>query len=59
VGLPDWAAVVIAFVLAGMVKNVLSLLLLPRYSWRLRLEEWGIPGMDDVIEGRWTKKEEL
>jgi hypothetical protein len=57
VGLPDWAAVLLAFAAAGVTKNVLSALFLPRYRW-LRLEEWGIPGMDDVIDGRWTEKEE-
>lgn len=56
-GLPDWAAVLLAFVCAGIAKNVLAAAFLPRYRW-LRLEEWGVPGMDDVIEGRWTEKEE-
>jgi len=42
---------------AGIAKNVLAAAFLPRYRW-LRLEEWGVPGMDDVIEGRWTEKEE-
>jgi hypothetical protein len=57
VGLPDWAAVLLAFVCAGIVKNAVAAAFLPRYRL-LRLEEWGIPGMDDVIEGRWTEKEE-
>ena len=56
-GLPDWAAVLLAFVCAGIAKNVVAAVFLPRYRW-LRLEEWGVPGMDDVIEGRWTEKEE-
>lgn len=54
-GLPDWAAAILAFVCAGVAKNVVAATFLPRHAW-LRLDEWGLPGRDDVIEGRWTLK---
>ena len=54
-GLPTWAAVILAFVSAGIAKNVLATLLFAHFTWR-RLDEWGIPGPDDVIEGRWTER---
>lgn len=53
-GLPTWAAVVLAFVSAGIAKNALATALFAHVSWR-RLDEWGIPGPDDVVEGRWTE----
>lgn len=56
VGLPPWASVVLAFVCAGIAKNILATLLFASFTWR-RLDEWGIPGRDDVIEGTWTEKE--
>ena len=55
-GLPTWAAVILAFVSAGIARNVLAMLLFAQFTWR-RLDEWGIPGRDDVIEGTWTEKE--
>jgi hypothetical protein len=54
IGLPDWASAILAFVCAGVAKNTVAAMFLPRHSW-LRVEEWGLPGMDDVIEGRWTE----
>jgi len=59
-GLVEWASAILAIVLAGFVKRVMAAVLLPRRRpgrW-LRIEEWGIPGPDDVIEGRWAKREE-
>ena len=53
-GLPAWASVVLAFVCAGIAKNVLATLLFAQFTWR-RLDEWGIPGPGDVIEARWTE----
>lgn len=52
-GLPTWAAVILAFVTAGVAKNVLAVLLFAQMSvgWR-RLDEWGFPGPEDVVEGR-------
>lgn len=56
IGLPNWAAALLAFVCAGLTKNALAAVFLPRYPL-LRLEEWGVPGPDDIVEGRWTEKE--
>jgi hypothetical protein len=58
-GLVEWASAILAIVLAGFVKRLLAAALLPRRRrgrW-LRVEEWGIPGPDDIIEGRWAEKE--
>jgi hypothetical protein len=55
VGLPEWAAALLAFVLAGVVRSMLPRERRP--SWRLRIEDWGIPVGSDVIEGRWVRKE--
>jgi hypothetical protein len=57
IGLPNWASALLAFVCAGIAKNVVAAIFLPRYRV-LRIEEWGVPGMDDIIEGRWTEKEQ-
>jgi hypothetical protein len=56
IGLPHWASAILAFLSAGIVKNVVAATLLPRHTW-FRLEEWGVPGRDDVVEGRWTESE--
>jgi len=57
IGLAEWASAIVAIVLAGIVKNALAEAFLPRRKrWWLRFEEWGIPGLDDVVEGRWTEK---
>jgi hypothetical protein len=56
IGMPKWAAALVAFVCAGIAKSVVAAIFLPRYRWR-RLEEWGLPGLDDVVEGRWTEVE--
>jgi hypothetical protein len=61
IGLAEWASAVLAIVLAGLVKNALASAFLPRRvegRW-LRPEEWGLPGMEDVIEGRSTEKENV
>lgn len=54
-GLPAAAAVVLAFLSAGIAKNVLAALLFAEFTWR-RFDEWGIPGRDDVVEVRWTER---
>jgi hypothetical protein len=54
IGLPNWASAILAFVCAGVAKNAIAAMFLPRHAW-LRVEEWGLPGLDDVIEGRWTE----
>jgi hypothetical protein len=56
IGLPHWAAALLAFVCAGLTKNAIAAAFLPRYRL-MRLEEWGVPGPDDVIEGRWSERE--
>jgi hypothetical protein len=53
IGLPHWAAAILAFICAGVAKNMVVAMFLPRHIL-LRAEEWGIPGRDDVIEGRWS-----
>lgn len=53
-GLPPWASVILAFVSAGIVKNLVATAFFAHSSWR-RLDEWGVPGPEDVIEGRWTE----
>jgi hypothetical protein len=54
IGLPNWASAILAFVCAGVAKNAIAAMFLPRHAW-LRVEERGLPGLDDVIEGRWTE----
>lgn len=56
IGLPKWEAALLAFVCAGLTKSAVAAVLLPRYRL-MRLEEWGLPGPDDIVEGRWTEKE--
>jgi len=55
-GLAEWASAIVAIVLAGFVKNAVAAVFLPRRRAWLRVEEWGIPGLDDVVEGRWSEK---
>ena len=60
--LPKWAAVILALVLAGPTRRIVARAVLPRRTrraqlWTSRLEEWGLPGADDVIPGRWTRKD--
>jgi hypothetical protein len=59
IGLAEWASAIVAIVLAGFVKNALAAAFLPRRGagrW-MRVEEWGIPGPEDIVEGRWAEKE--
>lgn len=60
IGLVEWASAILAIVAAGLVKNTLAAAFLPPRvggtRW-LRLEEWGVPGKDDIVEGRWIEKE--
>jgi hypothetical protein len=49
----------VAIFAAGIVKQALAAAFLPprgRARW-LSVEEWGVPGPGDIIEGRWTEKE--
>ena len=54
IGLPAWATFFVAFVAAGMTRSAVGTALLPARiaSRRDVLEEWGIPGLDDVVPGR-------
>lgn len=60
-GLPKWLGVLLAMLVAEATKiAVLPVLprrrkLAERWAW---FEEWGIPALGDVIEGRFTRKEE-
>lgn len=60
-GLAEWASAIVAIVAAGIVKNALAAAFLPprvtRGKWT-RVEQWGVPGLDDVVEVRWSKREE-
>lgn len=60
-GLPNWAAVLVAVIAADMTKDVLARAFLPERrarSGRFRLQDWGLPGSADIVSGRWTRKEE-
>lgn len=61
IGLVEWASAIVAIVAAGIVENALAAAFLPsrvtRGKWT-RVEQWGMPGLDDVVEVRWTKREE-
>ncbi len=59
-GLPKWLGVLLAMLVAEVTKLAVSPLLpkrkklAERWAW---LEEWGMPALDQVIQGRWTRKE--
>jgi len=57
IGLAEWVSAIVAIVLAGFLKNALAQTFLPRRrgAW-LHVEEWGIPGLEDIVEGRWVEK---
>lgn len=55
IGLADWASAALAFICAGVAKNLVVARFQPRHAW-LRIEEWGFPGRDDIIEGRWRER---
>jgi hypothetical protein len=60
-GLPKWLSVFLAMLAAEATKLAVSPLLprrrklAERWAW---FEEWGVPALDQVIQGRWTRKEE-
>ena len=57
--LPKWVAAILAFVCAGIAKHAVANSFLPgrsRIERLKRVEEWGIPWLDDVIPGTWTRK---
>jgi hypothetical protein len=60
-GLPKWLGVLLAMLAAEATKVVVSPLLPRRRKLAERrtwFEEWGIPVLDQVVEGRWRRKEE-
>jgi hypothetical protein len=60
-GLPKWLGVLLAMLAAEATKIAVSPMLpkrrklAERWAW---FEEWGIPGLGDAIEGRFTRREE-
>ncbi len=58
--LSKWACVFLAFLAAGLTKRILADVFLPPRGPRaerwLRVEEWGIPWVEDVIPGTATRK---
>jgi hypothetical protein len=60
-GLPKWLGVLLAMLVAEATKVAISPLLPRRRKLAERLawfEEWGVPAVDRVIQGRWMRKEE-
>ncbi|HET7566662.1 MAG TPA: hypothetical protein VFJ91_01605 [Gaiellaceae bacterium] len=59
-GWAKWLSVILAFVCAGVAKRAVANSLFPRRRGRVlwyRLDEWGLPGPDDVVPGRWTRRD--
>jgi hypothetical protein len=60
-GLPKWLGVLLAMLAAEATKIAVSPVLprrrklAERWAW---FEEWGLPALGDVIEGRFSRKEE-
>jgi len=56
-GLVEWASAIVAIVTAGFVKNAVAAAFLPRRRGRwTRVEQWGVPGLDDIVTVRWSKR---
>ncbi len=59
-GLPKWLGVILAMLAAEAAKLAVSPLLpkrrtpAQRFAW---FEEWGLPAVDDAIQGRFTRKD--
>lgn len=59
-GLPKWLGVLLAMLVAEATKVAVSPLLPRRRKLaerRVWFEEWGIPELERVVEGRWRRKE--
>jgi hypothetical protein len=54
-GLPAFAAVIVAAIAAGLTKNALGDFSGLRERRWLEPDAWGVPRMDDVIPGRWKE----
>lgn len=62
-GLPNWAGVLLAMLTAVPAKWLLAAAFLPRRArrrveWAERIQSWDFPGLDDVVQGRWKRKED-
>jgi hypothetical protein len=60
--LPKWASVILALVLAGPMRRLVAAVALPSRKgraerWLGTFEEWGLPGADDIVPGRWARKD--
>ena len=58
-GLPGWANLIVTVIAAGMTKNALGGSIRPqrattKWEWG-RLDEWGVPDMDQIRTGRWKE----
>jgi len=58
-GLPGWANLIVTVIAAGMTKNALGGPIRPqraktKWEWG-RLEEWGVPDVDQIVSGRWKE----
>ncbi|HXY81056.1 MAG TPA: hypothetical protein VEH55_06775 [Gaiellaceae bacterium] len=55
-GLPGWANLIVTVIAAGMTKNALGgpIRSRPKWEWR-QLEEWGVPNIEDIVQGRWKE----
>jgi hypothetical protein len=58
-GLPGWANLIVTVIAAAMTKNALGGPIRPargttKRDWR-QLEEWGVPNIDGVLQGRWKE----
>ena len=59
-GLPTWLGVPLAMLAAEVAKVAVAPLLPQRRKLAERwssFEEWGLPMVDDAIQGRWTRKD--
>ena len=58
-GLPGWANLIVTVIAAGMTKNALGGSIRPqrattKWEWG-RLDEWGVPDVDQILSGRWKE----
>lgn len=58
-GWAKWVAAILAWICAAIAKRAIANAFFPRRRGGLlwyRPEEWGLPGPDDVVPGRWSRK---
>jgi len=59
--LAKWLSAILAFICAGVAKQAFANSFLPKRSRierLLQVQEWGIPWLNDVIPGSYTRKDE-